>query len=81
MICLTFSAPGGDLQTIIDDNLVPYERDVVKFVQDVVEALAYLHHRKIAHTDIKVIYLFYYLFLLYFLLLIYIYFKNLHIES
>ncbi|XP_014289050.1 death-associated protein kinase 3 [Halyomorpha halys] len=46
-------APGGDMQTIIDDNLVPYEKDVVKFVQDVVEALAYLHHRKIAHLDIK----------------------------
>ncbi|XP_014260217.1 death-associated protein kinase 3-like isoform X2 [Cimex lectularius] len=46
-------APGGDMQTLIDDNLVPYERDVVKYVQDVVEGLAYLHHRKIAHLDIK----------------------------
>lgn len=46
-------APGGDMQTIIDDNLVPYESDVVKFIQHVVEGLAYLHHRKIAHLDIK----------------------------
>ncbi|XP_018900537.2 uncharacterized protein [Bemisia tabaci] len=46
-------APGGDLQTIIDDNLVPFESDVVKFVQHVVEGLAYLHQRKIAHLDIK----------------------------
>lgn len=48
------SAPGGDMQTLIDDNLVPFEKDVVKYVQDVVEGLAYLHHRKIAHLDIKV---------------------------
>ncbi|XP_054285335.1 uncharacterized protein LOC129001925 [Macrosteles quadrilineatus] len=46
-------APGGDMQTIIDDNLVPFESDVVKFIQHVVEGLAYLHHRKIAHLDIK----------------------------
>lgn len=42
------------MQTIIDDNLVPFESDVVKFIQHVVEGLAYLHHRKIAHLDIKV---------------------------
>lgn len=48
------SAPGGDLQTIIDDNLVPFEADVVKFVRQLVEGLAYLHERKIAHLDIKV---------------------------
>ncbi|KDR08193.1 putative serine/threonine-protein kinase [Zootermopsis nevadensis] len=46
-------APGGDLQTIIDDNLVPFEADVVKFVRQLVEGLAYLHERKIAHLDIK----------------------------
>ncbi|KAJ9577423.1 hypothetical protein L9F63_005994, partial [Diploptera punctata] len=46
-------APGGDLQTIIDDNLVPFEADVVKFVRQMVEGLAYLHERKIAHLDIK----------------------------
>uniref|UniRef100_A0A1B6CVK4 Protein kinase domain-containing protein n=1 Tax=Clastoptera arizonana TaxID=38151 RepID=A0A1B6CVK4_9HEMI len=46
-------APGGDMQTIIDDNLVPFESDVVKFIQHVVEGLAYLHQRKIAHLDIK----------------------------
>nr|CAD7424083.1 unnamed protein product [Timema monikensis] len=47
-------APGGDLQTIIDDNLVPFESDVVKFVRQLVEGLVYLHERKIAHLDIKV---------------------------
>nr|CAD7587352.1 unnamed protein product [Timema genevievae] len=47
------SAPGGDLQTIIDDNLVPFESDVLKFVRQLVEGLVYLHERKIAHLDIK----------------------------
>ncbi|XP_039296993.1 serine/threonine-protein kinase Nek4 isoform X2 [Nilaparvata lugens] len=47
------SAPGGDMQTIIDNNVVPFEADVVRFVQHVVEGLAYLHHRRIAHLDIK----------------------------
>ncbi|XP_075237141.1 uncharacterized protein LOC142333647 [Lycorma delicatula] len=46
-------APGGDMQTIIDDNIVPFEADVVRFVQHVVEGLVYMHHRKIAHLDIK----------------------------
>ena len=53
------SAPGGDLQTIIDENLVPFEADVVKFVRQLVEGLAYLHERKIAHLDIKVCHNFY----------------------
>ncbi|KAE8750713.1 hypothetical protein FOCC_FOCC002690 [Frankliniella occidentalis] len=46
-------APGGDLQTLIDDNIVPYESDVVSFTRQLVEGLGYLHHRKIAHLDIK----------------------------
>jgi serine/threonine protein kinase len=52
--CHVGSAPGGDLQTIIDDNLVPFEADVVKFVRQLVEGLVYLHERKVAHLDIKV---------------------------
>lgn len=46
-------APGGDLQTIIDDNMVPFESDVVSFIRQTVEGLDYLHKRKIAHLDIK----------------------------
>lgn len=49
-----FSAPGGDLQTIIDENLVPFESDVMSFIRQTVEGLDYLHRRKIAHLDIKV---------------------------
>lgn len=48
------SAPGGDLQKVIDDDNVPFEADVVKFIHHVVEGLAYMHQRKIAHLDIKV---------------------------
>jgi len=49
-----FSAPGGDLQKVIDDDNVPFEADAVKFIHHVVEGLAYMHQRKIAHLDIKV---------------------------
>ncbi|CAB0028874.1 unnamed protein product, partial [Trichogramma brassicae] len=48
-------APGGDMQTLIDGDLVPLEGDVVHFVRQLVEGLAYLHERNIAHLDIKVI--------------------------
>lgn len=53
-LCTFYSAPGGDLQKVIDDDNVPYEADVVKFIHHVVEGLAYMHQRKIAHLDIKV---------------------------
>ena len=53
VILLTFSAPGGDLQTLMDDDMVPYERDAVKFVRQVLEGLLFLHDRNIAHLDIK----------------------------
>ncbi|XP_071446192.1 uncharacterized protein [Hetaerina americana] len=46
-------APGGDLQSIIDDNMVPFESDVVEFVRIVLEGLEYIHKNKIAHLDIK----------------------------
>ena len=48
------SAPGGDLQTLMDDDMVPYERDAVKFVRQVLEGLLFLHERNMAHLDIKV---------------------------
>lgn len=42
------------MQTLIDGDLVPLEGDVVHFVRQLVEGLAYLHQRNIAHLDIKV---------------------------
>ncbi|XP_037074986.1 serine/threonine-protein kinase 17A-like [Pollicipes pollicipes] len=44
---------GGDLQGILDNNQVPYEADVVRFMRSLLEGLAFLHERSIAHLDIK----------------------------
>lgn len=38
----------------MDDDMVPYERDAVKFVRQVLEGLLFLHERNMAHLDIKV---------------------------
>ncbi|CAB3362475.1 Hypothetical predicted protein [Cloeon dipterum] len=53
VIIVSEYAPGGDLQTIIDENMVPFESDVQHFVRQLVEGLAYIHDRKIVHLDIK----------------------------
>lgn len=42
------------MQTIIDEDLVPFESDVKSFIRQTVEGLDYLHRRRIAHLDIKV---------------------------
>lgn len=34
--------------------MVPYEKDAVKFVRQVLEGLLFLHERNLAHLDIKV---------------------------
>lgn len=38
----------------MDDDMVPYEKDAVKFVRQVLEGLLFLHERNLAHLDIKV---------------------------
>ncbi|KAA0202191.1 hypothetical protein HAZT_HAZT007829 [Hyalella azteca] len=48
-----FSAPGGDLQTLLDENLVPYERDVINFLRQLLEGLVFIHDRSLVHLDIK----------------------------
>ena len=45
---------GGDLQGVLDADQVPYEPDVVRFITNLLEGLAFLHDRNIAHLDIKV---------------------------
>jgi len=49
-----FSAPGGDLQSIIDADLVLLEKDAARYIYQLLDALKYLHARHIAHLDIKV---------------------------
>lgn len=46
-------APGGDFQSVLDDDMVPFEQDVQGFMLQLLEAVSYIHGRKIAHLDIK----------------------------
>jgi len=46
-------APGGDFQSVLDDDMVPFEQDVEGFIVQLLEALSYIHQRNIAHLDIK----------------------------
>ena len=48
------SAPGGDFQSVLDDDMVPFEEDVQGFLRQILEALDFIHERNIAHLDIKV---------------------------
>ena len=52
---LIFSAPGGDFQSVLDEDMVPFEEDVQGFLRQILEALDFIHERNIAHLDIKVI--------------------------
>ncbi|XP_066940015.1 uncharacterized protein [Macrobrachium rosenbergii] len=46
-------AAGGDLQTLLDEDVVPYERDVINFTRQLLEGLVFIHDRNIVHLDIK----------------------------
>ena len=48
-------APGGDFQSILEDDMVPFEEDVQGFLRQILEALDFIHDRNIAHLDIKVL--------------------------
>ena len=50
------SAPGGDFQSILDEDMVPFEEDVQGFLRQILEALQFIHDRNIAHLDIKVLF-------------------------
>ena len=52
---MNFSAPGGDFQSVLDEDMVPFEEDVQGFLKQILEALEFIHERKIAHLDIKVL--------------------------
>lgn len=46
-------APGGDFQSVLDEDMVPFEEDVQGFLRQILEALEFIHDRNIAHLDIK----------------------------
>ncbi|XP_066940052.1 uncharacterized protein [Macrobrachium rosenbergii] len=46
-------AAGGDLQTLLDEDRVPYERDVISFTRQLLEGLVFIHDQNIVHLDIK----------------------------
>jgi len=46
-------APGGDFQSVLDEDMVPFEEDVQGFLRQILEALDFIHERNIAHLDIK----------------------------
>ena len=50
----TCSAPGGDFQSILDEDMVPFECDIQHYLRQILEALQFIHDKNIAHLDIKV---------------------------
>ncbi|XP_053637521.2 uncharacterized protein [Cherax quadricarinatus] len=46
-------AAGGDLQTLLDEDMVPYERDVISFTRQLLEGLVFVHDLNLVHLDIK----------------------------
>ena len=57
-ITFYFSAPGGDFQRVLDEDQVPFEQDVQRYLRQVAEGLQFMHQLNIAHLDIKVSFLF-----------------------
>uniref|UniRef100_A0A6A7FYJ9 Serine/threonine-protein kinase PKH3-like n=2 Tax=Hirondellea gigas TaxID=1518452 RepID=A0A6A7FYJ9_9CRUS len=53
IVLLMEFAPGGDLQTLLDEDLVPYERDVIGFLRQLIHGLVSIHELGIVHLDIK----------------------------
>ena len=54
LIASYFSAPGGDFQRVLDEDQVPFEQDVQRYLRQVAEGLQFMHQLNIAHLDIKV---------------------------
>jgi len=46
-------ATGGDLQSILDEECVPYERHVASSLRQVLQGLVAMHSRGLVHLDIK----------------------------
>lgn len=54
LIIFVFSAPGGELQMVLDKDEVPEERQVARLMKQILDGIAFLHSLNVAHLDIKV---------------------------
>jgi len=48
-----FSAPCGDLKSLIDADIVLLEEVASRYISQLLKGLEYLHSKSIAHLDIK----------------------------
>lgn len=53
-IVLPIRATGGELQSVLDRDEIPEEKDVIRFLRQVLSGLLFLHQYDIAHLDLKV---------------------------
>lgn len=49
-------AEGGELQKVLDDEESIQEKQCRRLIRQIIEGVQYLHQKRIAHLDIKVIY-------------------------
>lgn len=49
-----FRASGGELQTLLDNDEIPEEKIVKRFMRQILDGLEFLHSVNVAHLDIKV---------------------------
>lgn len=49
-----FRASGGELQTLLDNDEIPEEKVVKRFMRQILDGLEFLHSVNVAHLDIKV---------------------------
>jgi len=46
-------AGGGDLQSVLDEEIVPYEETVADFLKQLLRGLLFIHDSNLVHLDIK----------------------------
>ena len=54
MILILELAKGGELQTVLDRDEIPEEKQAAKLLKQILEGVEFLHKLNVAHLDIKV---------------------------